>query len=36
MGVHEPLNISEAGAGAMEEQASPVDRSHPPWALFPD
>jgi hypothetical protein len=28
-GVHGPLNISEMGSGAMEEQASPVDRSHP-------
>jgi hypothetical protein len=30
MGVHGPLNISEVRSGAMEEQASPADRSHPP------
>ena len=36
MGAHGPLNISEVGSDAMEEKASPADRSWPPWAPFPD
>jgi hypothetical protein len=36
MGVYRLLNLSEVGSGPMEKYASPVDRSHPPRALFPD
>jgi hypothetical protein len=36
MGTHGPLYTSEVGSGAMEDLASPADRSHPPWYPFPD
>jgi hypothetical protein len=34
MGKHGHLDIPEVGSGALEEQASSVDLSHPPWAQF--
>jgi hypothetical protein len=30
------IYIPEVGSGAQEEKASPVDQSHPPWALLID
>jgi hypothetical protein len=36
LGKHRPLDKPEVGSVAWEKEASPADRLHLPWALFPN